>query len=206
MSQPDISEDQYLELCKDWFPTQSQAALKTAYRIRHILSGELNQENVEFVLNGGLKKVKIFEIYFAKQADLERFDRNQKPLDWTLRDHVVERHKMLREAIGKTRIDPENFQGEFGHEECQAVLDFFLANAAKANAVFGLLIDAKRPPKCATTFLMKLLRRLGLSLGKRKSHGIIKRFIDPVSFATMQGHLRNRLASGQNFLLQDERP
>lgn len=193
LGQADISEAEYLQLKATWMPTEEEAAAIHAYRIRHHLCADLTQENIRFMDDGGLKKVALLETLRADDRDIKLFDANQKVThDPSLRFYAAEKKRMLLDALSLLRIDLQDFRGEFTHAECQKVVAYFLENAPKANFLFRGIIDPTRPPRCATTFVQKIFRMLGLSLGSRKSNGRMIRFIDPASVDTMLSHLKRR--------------
>lgn len=193
LEQADISEAEYLDFKARWMPTEEEAAAIHAYRIRHHLCADLTEENVRFMDDGGLKKVVLLETLRTDDRDIQQFDANQKVThDPSLRFYAAEKKCMLLEALGLLRVDMQDFGGEFTHADCQRVVAYFLEKAPKANFLFRGIIDPARPPRCATTFVQKIVRMLGLTLGSRKSNGRMIRFIDPASIETMLSHLNRR--------------
>jgi hypothetical protein len=170
-----------------------------AYKIRHGLCADLTEENVSFMDQGGLKKVALFETLLGSDADLKRFDADEKQtLDPSLRYHAAAKKEFLAAVFERLQISLKTFVGEFTHKECQAVVALFMGQAQKANAVFDGIIDPDHPPRCATTFVQKIFRRLGLRIGGRKSNGRMIRFIEPSDLSRMLTLRERRQEKGRS--------
>jgi phage/plasmid primase-like uncharacterized protein len=203
LSQPDITEGEFLAICQKCFPTAEDAAAISAYRIRHQLGMDLTEESVKFLDRGGMQKVRLLETVMASEEAVARFDQEQKQThDPALRYYAGEKRAMIIEAIKLLKIDTPTFKGEFRQRDCEKVVEFFLQNALKANILFDRIIDPRNPPKGATRFVMKLFARLGFKVGKRKSHGNMVRFLDAESVAQMLSILDRRKSLNQNELQQ----
>jgi phage/plasmid primase-like uncharacterized protein len=199
LGQTDISENDYQSLKRHWMPDENEAAAMHAYKIRHVLCADLTEENVAFMDQGGLKKIALFETLLGSDADLNRFDADEKKtLDPSLRYHAAAKKDFLTAVFERLQISLKTFVGEFTHKECQAVVALFTEQAKKANAVFDGIIDPDHPPRCATTFVQKIFRKLGLRIGGRKSNGRMIRFIEPSDLARMLTLRERRHCKGRS--------
>jgi hypothetical protein len=71
------------------------------------------------------------------------------------------------------------------------------------NVIFEGIIDRSRPPRCATTFVQRIFRRLGLRLGARKSNGRMIRFVEPTDVELMLSLMERRRARQLTFIPTD---
>jgi phage/plasmid primase-like uncharacterized protein len=182
-SQGEVTEEEFIQLSRIWAPTDVESARVTAYRIKNEMCAAITDEAMDFYFRGGLRKLNLFECTFSNENLAEKFDRKQafEGIDPSLRYYAAEKHKMLQETISLLGVR-DNIRTEFTHTECERVVDLFLRQHSRANLLFGSVIDPKRPPKCATTFVINLLARLGLKIGMRKTNGRKRRFIDMASW------------------------
>jgi hypothetical protein len=197
LSQPEITEDDYEKLKKLHMPTDQQAARMKAHRVRHRLCADLSRENVEFLDKGGLQKVRLMEIYFSPDSELEHFDREEaKTHDVRERTWALEKKRAIRKVFELLKVDPGRLSGEFTHHSCREVVDWFLANADRMNIVFDGIIDPTSPPKVPTNFVVELMDRLGIKVGRRKSNGHSIRFLDVESAGNIFGYIMGRSLRG----------
>lgn len=200
LSQPDIAGAAYFNLKRSWMPDTDQAAAIDAYEIRHILCADLTAASISFKDQGGFRKIALFELLRTPDADIECFDKNeQKTIDPSLQYRAGAKKRMLLETMQRLGVD-QVFAGEFTHEKCRGVVDYFLEHGDEANVIFSGIIDRQRPPRCATTFVQKLFKRLGLRLGARKSNGHMIRFVDPSDVELMTALSERRRERGQSFI------
>ncbi|RYZ90643.1 MAG: hypothetical protein EOP04_03290 [Proteobacteria bacterium] len=202
LRQADITEDEFNIISKVWLPDDEQSAALYAYRIRNFLCGNLTIENVDFMDKGGLKKVQLFETFLSEDRDLVRFDNSQKlTRDASDRYFAFEKKRMLSVMVEKLGLD-SNLQGEFTSVECQKVLDYFLENSEKANQIFDGLLNPKKPPRCSTTFVRRVLLLMGLSLLGRKSNGKMIRSICQASVDKVTTFANCRWQKGKTYIPQ----
>lgn len=200
INQDNLTEAEYQDLIRKWLPTREDAEAIYAYEIKNHLCSEITESAIEFMDEGGLKKVELFETLLADSSKTKAFDNEEKiSLDPAQRYFASEKQKALLEVLSMLGVD-ENFEGEFTHKDCQKVVNHFLENADRMNHLFGGVISQERPPRNATSFVMKILSLLGISVGKRKSCGRMIRFLDLESIKEMLTYRRNRMAKGKSFL------
>ncbi|MFW7382310.1 MAG: toprim domain-containing protein [Oligoflexus sp.] len=199
LSQVDISEAQYQMVKRKWLQTEEEAAAVYAYKIRHYLCADLSRESIDFMDQGGLSKLAMFETFMAERSDLRRFDTNEAlEKDPSQRFYAAKKQSTLRKILEILSLD-ENLCGEFTHRDSQKVVDYFLENYDLVNQLFPNIISREKPPRCATSFVARIFEMMGLRLGKRKSHGRMIRFIDRASLAEMSSYATARRQQDQSF-------
>ena len=163
---------------------------------------DVTRESIDFFENGGMAKIAMFELLYADKKSIHDFDtEQQKNLDPILRTHAEKKKAVLLQMFSMLGIDFENdFMGEFNHEHCQKVLRFFIENLDELNIVFGLKLDKDNPPKDATIFVQKILEKIRLNLGKRKSNGRMIRFVEFSSANFMNSIMYSRFQAKQTIL------
>ena len=203
-----VSEEEYERINGSRIKTSEEKNKIDAYRIQHFLCAELEDASIEFYDDDGTGKIKRLEAFETLRDDgegnLRRYDKEEEKKEASDRYYALNVAKIFQELLSILKIDPESFAGEINHQDARKALEYFMQDGVREQFnTLGLgRLNSGHPPKCATTWLKKLLAKLGLSLGKRKTRGRIIRFIERSSIEKMQGYLSARKNQGLHFFKQ----
>ena len=200
-----VSDEAYEVLNRDVLLTQEDKAKIDAYRIDKVLRSEVNESSIRFYDGHGISKLKLHEALQSQikenGASIRQFDNDELQIEASLRFHAQKKAECIEKTLQILGVSTMDFTGEFNHEDCQKVIDYWYHDDRRdAFNSLGLgLLSTKNPPRCATSWLRKFLTKLGLRLDKRKSHGRMIRFIDPSSWKEVKTYLDARKAHGDQF-------
>lgn len=205
LSQEIVTEETYRDLKIKWLATNEDAAKVIGYQITHYLCSEVNKENIDFLDNGGLSKIRLAEVVTGKESAVRALDKLQEEhdIDPALKFYAEEKRGIFNEVLSILGIGDEGWLGEFTKKECGEILELLMNRHKVINTLFKLNLDPKNPPKCATTVVKRLFALMGLKIGKRKSHGRMKRFVDRKSAERLLGYIERRSNHNASFVEQE---
>ncbi|MCR9548989.1 MULTISPECIES: plasmid replication protein, CyRepA1 family [Vibrio] len=179
------------------------------YDIENQLQMEVNEDSVNFLRQGGIRKANNFELLQAKPSDLRQLDDTEKSygVQPTDRHYFLKRQRVLRDFFEITGLNLKTGEGYVTPEKLQEAMDHitsgdnihFFNNWAK----LGGYIDPVSRKKSLKGFMDGLLAVLGLKvekvqLGRKnaESDSRLRYGIKSDSWALMSGiHTRRQQAS-----------
>ncbi|MFP8968596.1 plasmid replication protein, CyRepA1 family [Pokkaliibacter sp. CJK22405] len=186
--------------------SQAEQAQLARYAIETTLCDTVNPDSIEFLDDNGVRYINRLELLQATETQAKAYDdaqRRGKVVGIRHRHKVVMQrwYRMLFATLG---IDPFTGEGEFGIDECKALLQQITADqqALEAyNAIdAGPMIDSKSLPRDPVAFAKNWLARFGLTTLKRKTRGRNLHHINPLAWQKVVHYVGLRAAAGVHSL------
>ena len=180
--------------------SRSERAELTRFTIERQLCVDVDPEHVLFLKDRGFDHLARFETLQADEDTCRAFDEHliKRDVVLTRRKHKTKQHQILRLLFDKLGIDPATGEGDYGTAEAKEAVDAILADDA-TTAMYNELnlggyVTPGTRPKCASTFVINMLGKLGLNTHSKKvgRAKLARRFIDPDSWALVAHYYEQR--------------